>query len=158
MNLADFEYIAQNLNTTNLLGSDSSLGSIFLLQPKYKTELKIQNQIFFRKYFGTENRFGYGFPLPLSTLPPTAHLPQALAFIFQQNPDKTDIHFCLCTQEQKNQLDACLRDNFPGYKINWKTNRNDCDYVYLQEKLSTLSGSALQKKKNQLSGKKLKRK
>ncbi len=150
MNLSDYEYISQNLNTTNLLGSDSSLASIFLLQPKYNTEVKIFNNILFRKYFGTNNRFGYAYPLSLSKTSQQNHLFSALSYIFQHTSDK-DIHFCLCTQDQKNELDNCLRLNFPSYKINWKTMRDDCDYIYLQEKLSVLSGSALQKKKNHIS-------
>ena len=151
LNPIDLEYLSQNLNTSGLLGSDSALGNVFLLQPKYNTELKIQNNILIRKYFGTENRFGYAFPLPLSNPPAGDYLSQAISYIFQQNLDKTDIHFCLCTQDQKNELDACLRQNFPTFKINWKTTRDDCDYIYLQEKLASLSGSALQKKKNHIS-------
>lgn len=153
MNIADLEYLEQNLDTTDLQGSDSSLGNIFLLQPKYNTSIKIQNNYFFRHYFGKKNRFGYAFPLKIKANPnnSTNSLSDAISLIFEQNDSKTDINFCLCTQNQKNELDKCFLEYFPDYKIDWKTNRDDCDYIYLQEKLSTLSGSALQKKKNHIS-------
>lgn len=154
LNPNDLEYISQTLNTNGLLGSDSSLANIFLLQPKYNTQIKINNNILYRKYFGTKNRFGYAFPLLLGPENPEnqfGYLKEALSFIFEQNPTKTDVTFCLCTQEQKNRIDECLLKNFPGYKIDWDTIRDDCDYIYLQEKLSALSGSALQKKKNHIS-------
>lgn len=151
MNLADYKYIKENLVSSELFGSDSSLGNIFLLQPKYETELQIYKKILIRKYNGTENRNGYAFPLFLQSPISSNSLFDAVSFIFSNNKNKTDIKFCLITQEQKNQLDEVLRNNFPNYKIDWKTDRNDCDYIYLQEKLSALSGSALQKKKNHIS-------
>ncbi len=150
MNISDFEYLKQNLNTTDLMGSDSALGNILLLQPKYNTEIIINNNVFYRKYFGTKNRFGFAFPLTLDKSDTQFnYLKNALTYIFSTND--SDINFCLCTQEQKNALDNCLLKYFPNYKIQWNTDRNDCDYIYLQEKLSVLSGSSLQKKKNHIS-------
>lgn len=149
MNLCDFEYIKQNINTSDLMGSDSCLANIYLLQPKYKTEIKIKDNVLYRKYFGTENRFGYAYPISLSR--DEKYIKKALSEIFLKNPEIEDISFCLCTQFQKNKIDECLRVNFPDYKIDWKTNRNDCDYVYLRKNLAELHGSILQKKKNHIS-------
>lgn len=153
MNIADLEYLEQNLITTDLQGSDSSISNVFLLQPKYNTNIKIQNNFLFRQYFGKQNRFGYAFPLKINNTANiySYNLNDAINFIFEQNNLKTDVSFCLCTQIQKNELDKCFLIHFPDYKIDWKTNRDDCDYIYLQEKLSKLSGSALQKKKNHIS-------
>lgn len=155
LNLNDFEYLHQNLNTTGLFGSDASLANVFLLEPKYQTQIKIQDNIFFRYYYGSENRFGYAFPLAVGKGPDTntkyAHLPHALELIFQQNKQPEDINFCLCTLKQKSELDKIFRQKFPAYKINWKTTRNDSDYIYLREKLEKLSGNTLQKKKNHVS-------
>lgn len=153
MNISDFEYLKQNLQNTELLGSDSSLGNIFLLQPKYNTELSIHNNIFYRQYFGTENRFGYAFPLNLEAKSSSKYdyLKDAISFIIQSHVNKSEINFCLCTQEQKNAIDECFLKNFPEYKIQWYTNRDDCDYIYLCENLIKLSGNTLQKKKNHIS-------
>lgn len=149
MNISDFEYLVQNLETSNLMGSDAAVANLFFLQPKYNTQFKIQNNFLFRTYFGKDNRYGYGFPLAIKNK--DANLKDALNLIFLENPDKTKVNFCLCTQAQKNLLDEAFRNHFPNYKIDWKTNRDDCDYVYLQEKLSLLPGSSLQKKKNHIS-------
>lgn len=152
MNNFDLEYLKQNVDSSDLMASDSALGNILLLQPKYNTELIINNNIFYRKYTGKKSRTGYAFPLSLKKSEKQFdYLKDAINFIFQQNQNKNDINFCLCTQEQKNAIDECLLKNFSDYKVLWDTNRDDCDYIYLQEKLSVLSGSSLQKKKNHIS-------
>lgn len=148
MNISDFKYLVETMDTAGLMGSDSSVTNMFLLAPKYNTEFKIQDNFLFRFYYGKDNRYGYGFPLSLQK---NAQLSKAIALILSQNTDKTDIHFCLCTQDQKNRLDEVLRTDFPSYKIDWKTNLDDCDYIYLQEKLEKLPGSSLQKKRNHIS-------
>ena len=61
------------------------------------------------------------------------------------------VQFCLITQEQKNQIDSCLAQNFPDRHVDWKTNRDDSDYIYLQENLADLPGSNYQKKRNHVS-------
>lgn len=149
MNITDLKFLEQNLTFSDLMGSDSSLGNILLLEPKYKTEIKINGNYLFRKYFGKESRFGYAFPIQIEQK--NSLLKDAINFIFSENTNKTDVNFCLCTQKQKNELDECFRIFFNDLKIDWKTNRDDCDYVYLQEKLEKLPGSSLQKKKNHIS-------
>ena len=149
LNLNDFEYLHQNLNTAGLFGSDCALANVYLLEPKYQTQVKIQDNIFFRHYFGTENRYGYAFPLPVGNQ--ADYLKHALELIFQANKNPEDIHFCLCSQEQKADLDELFRTSFSSYKIDWNTTRNDSDYIYLREKLVNLSGNTLQKKKNHVS-------
>ena len=67
MNLLDFEYLKNNLDTSNLYGSDSCIANLFFLQSKYNTELKIKNGILIRYYYGNENRTGYGFPIPIKS-------------------------------------------------------------------------------------------
>ena len=67
MNLQDFEYLENNLDTQGLYGSDTCIANLFLLQEKYNTWLKIHKNILFRYYYGDENRCGYGFPIPLKS-------------------------------------------------------------------------------------------
>ena len=154
MNQLDFEYLKNNMNTAGFFGSDSSLANLFLLQEKYNTELKIQKNILFRYYHGTqgaENRTGYGFPLPIKN-PPQDWLKTALELIFEDaKAQKRPAAFCLLTSEQKSLINDCLVRYFPGRSINWKTNRDDCDYIYLRTNLAELPGSLYQKKRNHIS-------
>ena len=154
MNQLDFEYLKNNMNTAGFFGSDSSLANLFLLQEKYNTELKIQKNILFRYYHGTqaaENRTGYGFPLPIKN-PPQDWLKTALELIFEDaKAQKRPVAFCLLTSEQKSLINDCLVRYFPGRSINWKTNRDDCDYIYLRTNLADLPGSLYQKKRNHIS-------
>ena len=151
MNLQDFKYLSDNLNTSGLSGSDSSIANIFLLQEKYNTQLKIANNVLFRYYYGDENRSGYGFPLPLKSASED-WLKNALDFIFEDaKAQNQKVSFCLITQEQKKQINECLEKFFPEKKIEWKTNRNDCDYIYLRQNLDELPGSRFQKKRNHVS-------
>ena len=151
MNLLDFAYLENNLDTKNLYGSDSCIANIFLLQEKYNTQLKIHNNILFRYYFGDENRTGYGFPIPINNNTDPEYLKSAIDFILNENPKNQKISFCLMTQDQKNQIDICLARYFPNLKVSWKTNRDDCDYLYLRENLADLPGSLYQKKRNHVS-------
>jgi len=151
MNLQDFEYLSSKLDDSRLFGSDSSIANLFLLQEKYNTELKIQKNILFRYYYGEENRTGYGFPLPMKN-PPENWLKSALEYIFEDaGRQNRPVAFCLITQEQKSQLDKCLAAYFSGRSVAWKTNRNDCDYIYLRSNLADLPGSQYQKKRNHIS-------
>ena len=148
MNVQDFEYLKTHLETSELLGCDTSIANLFLLQKKYNTELKIYNNVLYRYYYGTDNRSGYGFPLALKNSPEN-WLKIALEYIYKDsNEKKRPFQFCLVSQSQKSQLTDCLNKYFPNWKINWKTNRNDCDYIYLQKNLAELSGSSYQKKRN----------
>lgn len=151
MNLLDFEYLENNLDTKNLYGSDSCIANIFLLQEKYNTQLKIHNNILFRYYFGDENRTGYGFPIPIENNDDPEYLKSAIEYIVNENQKNLAPAFCLITQDQKNQIDSCLARYFPSLKISWKTERNDCDYIYLRENLAELPGSLYQKKRNHIS-------
>ena len=161
MNLQDFEYLNSNLDSYSLFGSDTSVANLFLLQEKYNTELKIHKDILFRYYYGDENRTGYGFPLPMKNLSKSGNsnenplenwLKTALEYIFEDaRTQNRQVAFCLLTSDQKNLINECLALYFPSRSVNWKTNRNDCDYIYLREKLADLPGSQYQKKRNHIS-------
>ena len=110
--------------------------------PDHATGLfdKIHKNILFRYYYGDENRCGYGFPIPLKSafireksVDKDAWLKSALEYIFEDSKAQhRPLSFCLITREQKELLDSCLSKYF-GKRILWKTNRDDCDYVYLQK-------------------------
>ena len=150
MNSLDFEYLQNNLHKKNLMGSDSCIANLFLLQNKYNTWLYIHENVLFRYYYGSENRTGYGFPIPLKGAS-ADWLKKALAYIIEDSQKQNrKLSICLCTRDQKNQLDECLAEHFK-YRILWKTNRDDGDYVYLQKNLADLPGSNYQKKRNHVS-------
>jgi len=156
MNYFDFSFVAENLETSDIYGSDSSVANMYLLQKKYNTQFKIKKNVLLRYYTGGENRTGYAFPLFLKSpdLPANFEekLKHALELIFEDAAEeKREARFCLITQEQKNQIDSCLDRYFSNRRVSWKTNRDDCDYLYLQKNLSELSGSNYQKKRNHIS-------
>lgn len=79
-------------------------------------------------------------------------LKTALEHIFEDaHAQNRAISFCLLTSEQKNKINECLSLYFPDRNVNWKTNRDDCDYIYLRENLAELPGSQYQKKRNHIS-------
>ena len=158
MTLRDFAYLNSNLDTKDLYGSDSCIANLFLLQEKYNTQLKIHNNILFRYYSGEENRTGYGFPIPMKNDyyieendDKLEFLKTALDVIFSDTENNRTPAFCLITQEQKNLIDECLVKYFPDKHISWKTNRDDCDYIYLRENLAELPGAVYHKKRNHIS-------
>ncbi|MGN0728650.1 DUF2156 domain-containing protein [Treponema sp.] len=148
MNLSDFEWLAQNIQTDGLLGSDSSAANLFLLQDKYSIELFVRESVLFRRYNGAGSRSGFGFPLALSR---NFSLKDALEFLIEKSAaEKTPLKFCLCTREQKNEIDQCLEKNFFGRRISWNCDRGDSDYIYLTKNLAELPGQKFHKKKNHI--------
>ena len=157
MNLLDFKYLQNNLNTQKLYGSDACIANLFLLQEKYNTWLQIQDNILYRYYYGSESRTGYAFPIPLNNCKnaenpaSTEWLKTALDFIISDSKKQNrKLSFCLITREQKIQIEECLEKHF-NKSVSWKTTRDDCDYIYLQENLADLPGSNYQKKRNHVS-------
>lgn len=145
MNLSDFEWLGQNIRAEKLLGSDSAPASIFLLQDKYGIELLVRDGFLFRSYNGIGSRNGFGFPLAVSE---NSTLKDALSFLVEKcSAEKTPLRFCLCTRDQKNEIDSCLSENFPRIKISWNSGRNDSDYIYLAKNLAELPGQKFHKKK-----------
>ena len=133
MNLLDFEYLKNNMNTAGFFGSDSSLANLFLLQNKYNTELKIKNDVLLRYYYGDENRTGYGFPIPIKPASLSQDwLVSAMNTIIEDAREQNrPVSFCLLTQEQKNQLDSCIAASFPEFHPDWKTNRDDTESEWM---------------------------
>ena len=148
MNLSDFEWLGQNIRAEKLLGSDSAPASIFLLQDKYGIELLVRDGFLFPRYNGNGSRNGFGFPLAVSE---NSTLKDALFFLVEKcSAEKTPLRFCLCTRDQKNEIDSCLSENFPRIKISWNSCRNDSDYIYLAKNLAELPGQKFHKKKNHI--------
>lgn len=157
LTLNDFHFLTDCLFFSDLEGSDTSLVNIFLLQKKYDTKTAIDHGFLFRYYTGKENRTGYGFPLKLCDHKVPEHdkncsLKEAVSLIIEDaKANGRSVKFCLLTERQKNELDAVFKENFPEFRLEWQTNRDDCDYIYVREKLAALQGKTYHKKKNHVS-------
>lgn len=150
MILNDIEYLRETIITDGFFGSDSSLANLVLLEPKYNIKIHIKKDFVLRQYFGENNRLGFAFPYKVKKSS-ADYLKNAVDYIISQADKNTTINFCLCTSEQKEEINKTFEKYFPSFKIDWKTTRDDCDYIYLREKLDKLSGTILQKKKNHVS-------
>ena len=121
------------------MGSDSALANIVLLGDKYDTEVAIQDGILFRYYKGkSANRRGYGFPLSADVI----DLKNCMELL-QEDAKRRGVpfEFCLCDERQKERIDKIA-------DVAWNTTIDDDDYIYSRERLSSLSGRKLQKKRN----------
>ena len=154
LSLSDFHFLKDNIHDETLEGSDASLVNIFLLQKKYDTKTAIEGGFLFRYYTGGENRTGYGFPIKIQKCADSGQscLHDAVARIVSDaKANGRAVKFCLLTEAQKNEIDSVLRADFPEISVEWRTNRDDCDYIYSREKLAALQGKTYHKKKNHVS-------
>lgn len=148
MNLSEFELLKNNACTEGLLGSDSAFANFFLLQNKYDIDFFADQDFLLRRYNGTESRNGFAFPILLNT---SASLEDAFSYIIKiAEKQKEKVSFCLCTREQKKLIDSFFEKNMRK-KIEWNSNRNDSDYIYLSKNLMDLPGQKFHKKKNHVS-------
>lgn len=121
------------------MGSDSALANILLLSHKYDTEIAVCDGVLYRYYHGkSENRRGYGFPLSEGPLDI-----RSCVELLAEDAKKRNVplEFCLCDETQKALIDSVIN-------VEWKTTVDDNDYIYSRERLATLSGRKLQKKRN----------
>ena len=148
MHLNEFEQIKDKINTKYLTGCDSSLANLYLLKESLNTSFFQKEEILFRKYDFAESVKGYGFPILLSK---NHKIEDKFEVFFKEikKKEQNSIDFCYFTEEQKNLFDEFLAKK--GLSVEWKTNRDDSDYLYLQSDLADLPGSEYQKKRNHVS-------
>ena len=148
MHLNEFEQIKDKINTKYLTGCDSSLANLYLLKESLNTSFFQKEEILFRKYDFAESIKGYGFPILLSK---NHKIEDKFEVFFKEikKKEQNSIDFCYFTEEQKNLFDEFLAKK--GLSVEWKTNRDDSDYLYLQSDLADLPGSEYQKKRNHVS-------
>lgn len=136
--------IAQKLFESDEQGCDISPLNLFLYSQKYNTKISVTEGWLFRKY-EEEGSVYYGFPAKLDSS--GLSLKQALLLI------KKDADACNCKAliffATKKHLEQFKPEELP-FSVEIKEDRNLADYLYLQEKLSNLAGSKLQKKRNHI--------
>ena len=123
------------------MGSDTALANIVMLGDKYDTEIAIEDGVLYRYYQGdTGNRRGYGFPLSAGEF----DLGHSLDILLEDSERRgVPMELCLFDEDQKAAVDELAR-------VIWDTTIDDNDYIYYRERLATLSGRKLQKKRNHL--------
>lgn len=154
LTVEDIKKLSEKVSDITLEGSDSSLVNLFLLQKKYNIKTCISGGFLFRYYSGSKNRTGYGFPVKLSddtSLNQTELTDAVRLLITDAEHNDRPLKFCLLTENQKNQIQYCIECLLPEQKIEWKSERNDCDYIYSRKELAELAGKRNHKKKNHLS-------
>ncbi len=123
------------------MGSDSALANIVLLGDKYDTLVAVSDGVLYRYYRGkTPNRRGYGYPLSAGEF----DLKHSLDILEEDSVKRgVPFEFCLCDEDQKASIESFLN-------VAWDTTIDDNDYIYGRERLASLSGRKLQKKRNHL--------
>ena len=146
----DLRTLRDCVDDSSLMGSDSSLVNLFLLQKKYNIRACMTDDFLFRRYNGKGSRSGFAFPLFMKSA--KANLKDALALLLADGEERgEEIRFCLLTEEQKNAVQSCLSEHFPHVRAEWFTNRDDSDYIYDRGLLAELPGKSYHKKKNHVS-------
>lgn len=146
----DILNLSSAIQNQNLLDCYSTLPVMSYYAHNGKLQIQIKDNILYRHFTGSPSHTGYAFPLALNNTD-SNYLKTALLHIAKiSSQNNTHISFCLITEDQKNQLDQIINEcsQFDGMRINWYTNRDDSEYLYLQKNLVELKGDILQKKKN----------
>ena len=147
MDFSDLIDVKEKINTYELIGCDASLGNLFLLKDRYDIKLNKRNGYILREYNYSDSIHGYSFPISFMN---SNFVLQDYFLFITENLQRTDIPLCLFTNKQKTDFDEFLEKEYPFYKIDWKTNPADSDYIYLRKNLAELSGQKFQKKRNHI--------
>jgi len=151
MHLKEFEQIKDKINKQYLMGSDSSLANLYFLKDVLNILCYEKNGILFREYDFSSTIKGFAFPILVNKEEKNVTLDKLFDKFLKevQKNNSNEVSFCYFTEEQKNLFDEYLKSK--NLKVEWNTNRDDSDYLYLQSDLADLPGSEYQKKRNHVS-------
>lgn len=127
------------------VSSSDSYANILLYAKKYKISICYESGFLFRKYEASEKinvqipKTMYAFPLG------NGKLKTALDFL-KQDANENPLSFFYLTDKQKLLLETKMPNAFEFFEV-----RDKSDYLYKAEKLATLSGKKMQKKRNHVS-------
>ena len=134
----DADYVRCCVEEGSARACELSFANMFLLRKKYGIMIVVQDGFLFRYYCGNKRLSGYGFPIGQGN--PDA----AVQAIFTDAAERNRVpSFCLLSSEQKEYLARFYPDRFE-----FKTDRGDADYLYLQDDLFRLVGRSWHRKRN----------
>ncbi len=127
---------------TNYITCELAFTNLFCLRKKYGTEIFIDNDFMYIRQTTKSNPNAYYYFMPIGE----GDLKQAVERIeADAKANGREFLFWGITEEMKEKLTAVLPDRFE-----FTTNRDWAEYVYLSQKLITLEGSDLKKRRNNL--------
>ena len=135
--LEDAPRVRAAVERSGLAVNELNFANVYLLQEKHRTTIAFRDGFFFRHYDG-QRLAGYGFPVG------EGDAENALRAIFDDAESRGRApKIALATRTQA----ATLRRLFPG-KFRFSCDRGDADYLYSTERLATLSGRRMHRKRN----------
>lgn len=139
--ISDIEWIKRMALNSRSMGSDCSYVNIFLLRNKYDIEICFYKSFLLRRYNGKKGRSGYGYPLGEGNISEVLGLLERDAL-----RRKEELKFCLLDEKQKDMVEK----EYKG-KMEFESDADNNDYIYLQQELALLKGNKFHKKKNHVS-------
>lgn len=136
--IEDAQWAKPIIAASGYIGSDASFANTFLWRNKYNTKICRFGDSLLKIYGDSENVF-YSMPLG-------GDLRAAVDEIIADAYSRGSLAIGGVTQQNKTFLEETYPDKFT-----FELDRDNCDYIYTQEELSTLAGRKLQKKRNHIS-------
>lgn len=140
--IEDKEKYQNALDKINFMDGECSFANTYMWSEHYDTRIAFKNDFVFRCYFENDKPIGYTIPFG------GEDLKWAVEELLQDAKDRnaTEFELGLLTEEVKEKLETL----FPN-KFEFTENRDDADYIYLQEDLANLSGKKYHGKRNHIS-------
>ncbi len=127
--------------TTNYRTCELAFSNLYCLRKKYGTQILIDDFLYIRQSTkANPNALYYFMPIGQGDLKKAIQRIEADA-----KANNKDFMFWGVTEEMKQNIEAVFPDRF-----NFTTNRDWCEYIYLSQKLISLEGSELKKRRNNL--------
>ena len=140
--IEDREKLQNALDKTNAMGCDCTFANTYIWRNYYNIKIAFKNDFVFKSYFTDGNLSGYTLPFG------GKEINWAVNEIFkdarERNLDRVLIG--LLTEDKKELLEKLYPNQFTFIE-----ERDNADYIYLQENLANLSGKKYHGKRNHIS-------
>lgn len=148
--LDDANAVRDIVRRSGLCGNDLNFVNLYLHRNKHQITICVRNGILFRHYNG-KRLHGYSFPIgpyPTGPCPTDNNDPSDAVTAIEEDAAERGrpLDFCLMTEDQRKTLERIR----PG-KFRFLADRGDADYLYLRDRLASLSGRKFHRKRNAVS-------